>query len=864
MKRTILILPLILAMNLTPAQHLVTGNADPIGLENWAYSPMLVEAGPDHFFLLSGSYYTAVDHPFLKEVHNDFATLFFIKYDGDGKPVASNHIRGAYSATRAFSFKGGLTIVASAGEDVDAGGRQIPVNQANNLEFMAAYDPGGRLVDIVSIWNLSDQQSAYSVAAMDPGDGSVVVYGNREDQAEVAGYGVIGKEWPGRYMYVIKYSRDLQLQWVYTAGFDRVGAGYGYYNELRAVPDGRGGVVLTGAYEASVMQPVFGDVKLPQFPDGMGLFAVSLDADGQQSWVQEGGMKGYGNGTCIHEGMALPGGDMLLAGVTTTGYFQLGDAVFSFEDGMGYANQFAYRMRPDGSVVWSAPFRTMGKSESQDKKSARSSDGTKSDAFTDNFYYDAHLWNDRILYLTGTFLSDSLTIAGRQLDRRYSEGVFVASVDVETGEEVWGYGMSSDWIGLNGFDADGSGNITLMGHTGDRMEYGGFGPDSVPGKDLLFFLGLSFTGDPLWYNNMHLDVNSFGLHGADLEVLPAGEVFTSVYTTRSDNIMVAGDPIASVPTYASWVISLVPGTELGGVVTRPDDGPAFPGYVLACKTAASGRFPVVDSVRLDESGRYLFTGLYPGNYTFLAVPDRETDPLSVPTYLGDRPRWKDARFIDIEPDTRASFLDIILARVPVFGPEDGNGTLSGNVSYEEVEVLKGTLGRPVKKASVILIEKSTKKTSGEVVAYVETDDLGSYVFENVPDGDYLLIVEITGLEMIETHEVRIEGNMIVSGLDYTVGEDGIYTWGGVGIEPDRSGQLRLFPNPGNGRFFLELTGDRPCHAEVFGSDGRLVHRHSFSPGAETGMIDISACDPGIYLIRLVTSGRTSVTRYILQ
>jgi ligand-binding sensor domain-containing protein len=69
----------------------------------------------------------------------------------------------------------------------------------------------------------------------------------------------------------------------------------------------------------------------------------------------------------------------------------------------------------------------------------------------------------------------------------------------------------------------------------------------------------------------------------------------------------------------------------------------------------------------------------------------------------------------------------------------------------------------------------------EVIAYEETDDLGMFAFENVPDGDYLLHVEVPGLDMLETHEVSVAGNQIVSGLDYTISDEGIYIGWPTGI-----------------------------------------------------------------------------------
>jgi len=353
MKRILFLLLAIITAGSISGQQLVTGNSDFIGLSSWAYTPLLVEAGPSGFYWVSGSYYSTVTHPSLGEVYSDFENIFFIKYDEAGEPIFSNYIRGVSYANKAFSFSGGFTVMATASNDVEASGHVLPLNGANRQEIIANYDPTCKYQNIISIWNLLQGQYVYSNAEMDKTDGSVYIYGTDSEAMEVAGYGMIGQEWSDHYIYIMKYNRDLQIEWVYTAGFEASEV-WGSYEKLKVIPDGVGGVVVTGATDAS-KRAVFGKDTLQLYQDEMGLFAVKLDRNGIQQWVNEGSMHGYGYGTYIHKGMAMKNGDLIMAGVTTTGYFQLGEVELNFNNGNGYANQFVYRMGPDGSVRWSTP-----------------------------------------------------------------------------------------------------------------------------------------------------------------------------------------------------------------------------------------------------------------------------------------------------------------------------------------------------------------------------------------------------------------------------------------------------------------------------------------------------------------------------
>ena len=79
-------------------------------------------------------------------------------------------------------------------------------------------------------------------------------------------------------------------------------------------------------------------------------------------------------------------------------------------------------------------------------------------------------------------------------------------------------------------------------------------------------------------------------------------------------------------------------------------------------------------------------------------------------------------------DDRASFLNIVLNEIPKFTPGDGSGTMTGFVGYEEDGVLKGTMARPLKRASALVATKPKEKKSvlsGEIVAFAETDDFGN-------------------------------------------------------------------------------------------------------------------------------------------
>lgn len=84
---------------------------------------------------------------------------------------------------------------------------------------------------------------------------------------------------------------------------------------------------------------------------------------------------------------------------------------------------------------------------------------------------------------------------------------------------------------------------------------------------------------------------------------------------------------------------------------------------------------------------------------------------------------------------------------------------------------------------------------------------------------------------------------------------------GVGLdEISQSGNLRVNPNPGNGLFEIQSPHKGQNEVEIFASDGRKVYAAKFS--TQTFRIDIRELPAGIYLLKVVASGKTEMHKII--
>ena len=865
MKRDLLVAICMLAASSLAAQHLVVGNHDVVRLGEYPQDAYLIEADAESFYRVSGVFSTSSDHPLLGDAVNpDHRSVYFIKYDKEGIPQKANYIRGMNNVAFAGSFGGGLTLMGGSDIQVDADSNLIPIPVASEVEFIANYNEDCQLRKIISIWGLTDNQFMDSRATLDPEDGSVYVFGKGNEPVDLMDFGPLaqGLQSPNSYIYLVKYDQNLVLQWVYEIGFDMAQSGTTpYFERIDAFPGENGSVLLTGTY-GTESSPLIDGRSLPSYVNTTGTFAVLLDGAGQVSWVQDGNINGFGYPSRIIKAFSLPGGDFVMVGNTSTGYFKLGQAELNFADATSN-NQFVFRVDPGGNPVWIIPFESQGPMQEGKKKSVSSS------VLDNTVYYDAITWKNRLLYLTAPFTNPALSVAGQDMTLTYPTGIYVAAVDMRDGTDLWAYALSSDDARIHGFDVDRAGNVSLMGFNYATQEMDGVASTGMVDGEFLFHVGLDYNGKALWYNNASLSNPPYSdLSGVDLEVLPNGQVFSSMKLSATNEVAIGEDRVdESTSANSSWLVKLGSDVVVGGTVTDAADNPVYPGYVKAYKSAWWGIYPQVDSVLLQSDGSFVFDKLYPGNYTLMAVPDPEIYPNAICTYVGDQTGWFESSFYDLFPKFNTAAANIKLTEVLPLTVSDGSGELSGTIFAEDDvrDARKAVEKRPAKKSSVILLKKAKKSTmAGEVVAYAETDDNGVFLFSNVPDDDYLLHVEVPGLDMLETHEVTIVGNQIVSGLDYTISEDGIYIGFQTGVSLLENESLLVYPNPGNGLILMDFPKAGEYQVSIFAIDGRLVSEELVRSSGGARSIRLSDAADGIYFIRVEGPDTDETVKYVKQ
>jgi hypothetical protein len=85
----------------------------------------------------------------------------------------------------------------------------------------------------------------------------------------------------------------------------------------------------------------------------------------------------------------------------------------------------------------------------------------------------------------------------------------------------------------------------------------------------------------------------------------------------------------------------------------------------------------------------------------------------------------------------------------------------------------------------------------------------------------------------------------------------------VGIAPVKLQTINLFPNPGNGTFFIEQQDQNPVLSwQLFSIDGKLVSGGYLQPSSQQ-MIETGCSRPGIYFLKLAMNRETCVKKVII-
>ncbi len=294
--------------------------------------------------------------------------------------------------------------------------------------------------------------------------------------------------------------------------------------------------------------------------------------------------------------------------------------------------------------------------------------------------------------------------------------------------------------------------------------------------------------------------------------------------------------------------------DIEGNVIDNEGNPVFQGYVKIYGHTMYQRSPVVDSVELSANGEFIFKDVPHGEYILVAIPEQNADLAVVTTYYPQEEYWEPAGKIKVDAFSGPHYYTIEMIQAPVF--EGGTLLEGGVVELDSSDMFKraaSSKGKPSQKATVVLVGNKKHKSTWEIVAIVETNADGSFSFQNVEDGSYLLYVDYPGLPVENAWEIEISGHQYVSSLNYFVDEEKVYAEGLAvyssikeqGANPD----IQIYPNPATDYIDIELKTGQRMVIDLFDVNGKQVNHIATENPAR---LILANQPPGTYFLRITT------------
>jgi len=294
---------------------------------------------------------------------------------------------------------------------------------------------------------------------------------------------------------------------------------------------------------------------------------------------------------------------------------------------------------------------------------------------------------------------------------------------------------------------------------------------------------------------------------------------------------------------------------------------ASSGTVYLYLLTSIGAFEIADSTNI-SNGNYSFSNVPIGSYIVSTEVDKSIYAQSVKTFYPSVNFWNQADTIMINCGTNATAnIEVIeLAQLT------GNAVISGTVLSSTVVRSLRIPGDPVPGVDVSL----EQNPGGIVVGNTTTDTNGNYTFDNVPQGDYTIFVDIPGLDMTGTYDISVTQNdTVFTDNDFFVDSTGtIDTISSVVTQiydNTYKNSFSVYPNPHKEQLFFEYELSLPGFVQIeiynlLGEKIATVEDENKSIGKHK--ISLQSADylikPGVYFIRYSYNNQNNTIKIIKQ
>ena len=268
------------------------------------------------------------------------------------------------------------------------------------------------------------------------------------------------------------------------------------------------------------------------------------------------------------------------------------------------------------------------------------------------------------------------------------------------------------------------------------------------------------------------------------------------------------------------------------------------------------------AVAYDGSATFTAYNIPLGGYIVYA----ENVPDYLPTWYKQIAYWSDATVVNLTTSNEAVRVDMKLLATPQIPA--GNILISGVVTTTEGESIENVSVNIYKhknqqsSAKVQAVNKVSKVDTNlwELIAVVKTDANGNYSINNLPAGQYMLVVDIAGYEVNEGAIVNASENGDYSNIDFEADEKNHTINNATGMQSINVLKLQVYPNPAKDKLIIESGGLLITKLDITDLSGRTL-MSLISPMSQLNIANLSR---GNYLLKVTTENGAVVKKFIKE
>jgi len=260
---------------------------------------------------------------------------------------------------------------------------------------------------------------------------------------------------------------------------------------------------------------------------------------------------------------------------------------------------------------------------------------------------------------------------------------------------------------------------------------------------------------------------------------------------------------------------------------------------------------------IDSSGTYIFRDVPAGSYYIYAMltPGSSLFFSYMPTYYKSSVTWQEATLVTTgEPN---SWFSINL--VPATHNSQGNASISGSASWTDAS---GSPISPAHNVEIVLYN-----SIGEPVAYTFTGVDGTYLFNDLPYGEYTIQAEMAG-KNTQALSISLSQDSAVTNINFMVDKEANNI---LAIGKYKSSQLLTgnpYPNPVEETLNIVFNAISPVTAiiEIINMQGQILRSESKEIPGGKNIISITTGNlkKGIYLLNIKMEGQEPVQKRFIR